>query len=354
MELTNKQEQGLKAVLTKYKNHCKYAVVSGYAGAGKSTLVRFIVEALDVDEDKVAYGCYTGKAAEVLRKKGNKNAMTLHKLLYDSIPKAGGGFFRKPKVSLEYNIVIVDEVSMVPKSMVDLLLSYRVFVIFLGDPFQLSQLDRNDAHQLLDTPDIFLDEVMRQAKESEIIRLTMKIRNMEKFNSTDQEEVMIIPKEDLSTGHMKWADIILCATNNTRHMMNTQMREILGYSGDIQTGERIIIKRNYWEECNLDGDALVNGSIGTIENPFESFVQLPRTIKNDRRNLPLYCCNFIPDGGSPFNNLDIDKDFLLTGQPCVDWRVSYQLGRMKPSMSDILPKQATYGYALTVHSAQGS
>jgi ATP-dependent exoDNAse (exonuclease V) alpha subunit len=280
--------------------------------------------------------------------------MTLHKLLYDSIPKAGGGFFRKPKVSLEYNIVIVDEVSMVPKSMVDLLLSYRVFVIFLGDPFQLSQLDRNDAHQLLDTPDIFLDEVMRQAKESEIIRLTMKIRNMEKFNSTDQEEVMIIPKEDLSTGHMKWADIILCATNNTRHMMNTQMREILGYSGDIQTGERIIIKRNYWEECNLDGDALVNGSIGTIENPFESFVQLPRTIKNDRRNLPLYCCNFIPDGGSPFNNLDIDKDFLLTGQPCVDWRVSYQLGRMKPSMSDILPKQATYGYALTVHSAQGS
>ena len=96
MQLTERQEVGLKTVLTKYKNHEKFAVISGYAGTGKSTLVRFIIEALNVEEDKVAYCSFTGKAAEVLRKKGNKNSMTLHRLLYDSIPKPGGGFFRKP------------------------------------------------------------------------------------------------------------------------------------------------------------------------------------------------------------------------------------------------------------------
>lgn len=31
MQLTDKQEQGLKCVLTKYKNHDKFAVISGYA-----------------------------------------------------------------------------------------------------------------------------------------------------------------------------------------------------------------------------------------------------------------------------------------------------------------------------------
>ena len=71
-------------------------------------MVKFIISALDVEESKVAYAAYTGKAAEVLRKKGNPNAMTLHRLLYDSIPRPAGGFYRKPKTKLDYTIVVVD------------------------------------------------------------------------------------------------------------------------------------------------------------------------------------------------------------------------------------------------------
>ena len=79
MELTPKQQEGLKIALERYKANEKYTVIAGFAGTGKSTLVKFIIDALDVDKDKVAYATYTGKAAEVLRKKGNPNAMTLHK-----------------------------------------------------------------------------------------------------------------------------------------------------------------------------------------------------------------------------------------------------------------------------------
>ena len=354
MELTPKQQEGLKIALERHRANEKYTVIAGFAGTGKSTLVKFIIDALDVDQNKVAYATYTGKAAEVLRKKGNPNAMTLHKLLYDSIPRQGGGFIRIPKKQLDYSIVVVDEVSMVPKTMVDMLLAHRIYILFLGDPFQLPQIDKKETHTLLDKPHIFLDQVMRQAAESEIIQLTMKIRNGEDIPFMHGKEVIVAPKAELVTGHLTWADIIICATNKTRHNMNRQKRELLGYSGVLQTGERIIVKRNYWEDCDEDGNALVNGTVGTVANPYESFVRIPSYVKNDRRDLPLIGCIFTPDGGKSFDTFEIDKDYLLKEEPCVDWRVSYQLGKLKPKIGDILPKQATYGYALTCHAAQGS
>lgn len=354
MELTNKQEEGLKTALERYKNGEKYTTISGYAGTGKSTLVKFIISALDVEESKVAYAAYTGKAAEVLRKKGNPNAMTLHRLLYDSIPRPAGGFYRKPKTKLDYTIVVVDEVSMVPKSMIDLLLAHKVYVIFLGDPFQLPQIDKKEAHTLLDKPHIFLDEVMRQAAESEIIQTTMKIRNYENIDFNKGKEVIVIPKKELVTGHLTWADQVICGTNATRQALNNQIRGLYGFEGLPQDGEKIVIKRNYWDICNNCGDALVNGCIGTFKNPFESFRRLPSYIKNNRRDLPVIISEFVSEDGSSFGNIEFDKDFLLIEEPCIDWKVSYQLSKLKNKLGDIIPKQATYGYALTGHAAQGS
>lgn len=354
MELTNAQQKGLKIALERYKNGEKYTTISGYAGTGKSTLVKFIISALDVEESKVAYAAYTGKAAEVLRKKGNPNAMTLHRLLYDSIPRPAGGFYRKPKTKLDYTIVVVDEVSMVPKSMIDLLLAHKVYVIFLGDPFQLPQIDKKEAHTLLDKPHIFLDEVMRQAAESEIIQTTMKIRNYENIEFNKGNEVIVIPKKELVTGHLTWADQVICGTNATRQALNNQIRGLYGFEGLPKDGEKIVIKRNYWDICSDSGDALVNGCVGTFKNPFESFRRIPPYVKNNRMDLPVIISEFVSEDGSSFGNIEFDKDFLLTEKPCVDWKVSYQLGRLKNKLGDIVPKQATYGYALTGHAAQGS
>lgn len=62
MVLTNKQEQGLKIALERYRNGEAYTCISGYAGTGKSTLIQFIVAALDVDPYLITYIAYTGKA----------------------------------------------------------------------------------------------------------------------------------------------------------------------------------------------------------------------------------------------------------------------------------------------------
>lgn len=64
MELTAKQEKALKLAVANYNFGLPYTVISGYAGSGKSTLVKYIISALNLDpEEDVVYVAYTGKAA---------------------------------------------------------------------------------------------------------------------------------------------------------------------------------------------------------------------------------------------------------------------------------------------------
>lgn len=83
----------------------------------------------------MCYTSYTGKAAQVLYRKGNKNVKTLHKLLYKSIPQPDGTFIKTPVESIPYKLIIVDEVSMPDIDIMKLLFSYNVHIICCGDPF---------------------------------------------------------------------------------------------------------------------------------------------------------------------------------------------------------------------------
>lgn len=352
MELTSKQEQGLKIAIDRYKNHERYTCISGYAGTGKSTLVKFIISALDVDEDDVCYAAYTGKAAQVLLKKGNKNVSTLHKLLYKSYPRPDGSFLRLPVDEVPYKIVIVDEVSMAPRNLMKLLFTHKnVHVICLGDPFQLPPVDKDEDNHLLDNPHIFLDEVMRQAQESEIIRVTMDIRNHKPLSLMDGNEVKILTKADLSTGMMQWADQILVGTNQMRVALNNQMRELLGRGDAPEDGDKVICLRNYWSILAENEDPLVNGTIGYLQDSFESFNQLPWRMGGQK----IYTIqgNFLSDGGALYKDLDMDKKLILTGEKSLDWKTIWKLNS-NPKTSMLVPLEFTYGYAITGHKAQGS
>lgn len=354
MILTRKQEEGLKLIVERYRAGARYTTISGYAGTGKSTLVKFAIEALDVEESKVAYATFTGKAAEVLRKKGNKGATTLHKLLYDNIPRPGGGYYHRPKQYLEQTIIVVDEVSIVPKTMINLLLGHRVYVIFLGDPFQLPSLNKEDAHDLLDHPHIFLDEVMRQAAESEIIQMTMKIRNREEIPFIKGKEVNVIPLKEMVDGCYKWADQILTATNVRRKQVNRFVRQMQGYSGLPREGERMICLHNYWEDIATNGDALVNGTTGTIHSISPTSVTIPPFVQTDNHFLRAVNCTFKADEDTFFYDVNMDRELIENGRKCVDWRTEYKLMKAKSQIGDIVPREFDYGYAITCHKSQGS
>lgn len=134
--LTNKQLQALSIAVARYKAHEPWTCISGYAGSGKSTLVKFIVAALNIYPDEVCYVAFTGKAATVLKQKGCENAMTAHKLLYKARPMPDGKYIFEPRKMLEedYKLIVVDEVSMLPAAMWNLLLYHKVHVLALGDP----------------------------------------------------------------------------------------------------------------------------------------------------------------------------------------------------------------------------
>ena len=358
MELNEKQKNGLTLALQRYKNKEKYTVIAGYAGAGKSTLVRFIIEELKtygVKETDVCFACFTGKAAQVLLKKGNKNVITLHKLLYKSIPKESGGFVRIPNPSIPYKIVVVDEVSMAPKTLMDLLFKHNVYVICLGDPFQLPPVDKKEDNHLLDAPHIFLDEIMRQAQESEIIQLSMAIRENRPIEVFQGKEVQILNKEELNTGMLTWADQILVATNATRVSINAQMRKLLNFGEQPQDGDKIICLRNYWDCFSDNEEPLVNGTIGILKDSFLTKRYLPRIVKstNGLSHIDLIMGDFISDSGMYFHSLEMDKKMIDTGEFSLDWKTVYQLNR-NPKTRDIPPLEFTYGYAITCHKAQGS
>ena len=355
MILTAKQEQGLKIAVQRHKDGEKYTVISGYAGTGKSTLVKFIISALDVDDNRVCYTAFTGKAAEVLRKKGNRQVSTLHRLLYESIPREAGGFFRKVKPSIPYDIVVVDECSTAPKELVDILLGHKVYVIFLGDPFQLPPVSKDDDNHLLDSPHIFLDEIMRQAQESDIIRLTMQIRNQEPISYGTGESVKIMHHKDLNYGMYNWADQILTGTNARRAKINSEMRTLLGRGPEPQVGDKVICTRNYWEDYSLPGDPLINGSIGYLMNPHKGKVYLPWFLKKEKEYFDVIKTEIeVPEVNDIYPMVNIDYNMLQTETKSADWRLEYKLGQMRKRYGDLLPKDFLYAYAITVHKAQGS
>ena len=180
-------------------------------GTGKSTLVRFIIPALGFNNEEVAYVAFTGKAAQVLSQKGCPNATTAHKLLYYSRQNKDGSFTFTPRKSFENSaikLVIVDEVSMLPNSMWQLLLSHNVYIIALGDPFQIPPINPAEDNHILEHPHVFLDEIMRQALDSEIIRFSMWIREGKSIASypAENKEVMIVQQDELTNGMLTWAD----------------------------------------------------------------------------------------------------------------------------------------------------
>ena len=131
MVLTKKQEEGLKIAVERFRNGEPYTCIAGYAGTGKSTLIKFIISALDVEPEEVCYVAFTGKAATVLQQKGCPNATTAHQLLYYAKPMPNGSFKFVEKSRIEYRVVVVDEISMLPKQMWELLMKHKTYVLVL-------------------------------------------------------------------------------------------------------------------------------------------------------------------------------------------------------------------------------
>ena len=196
-------------------------------GTGKSTLVQYIIKKLNIPEYLIAYVAYTGKASLVLQQKGCPGATTAHRLLYYSKEMPDGTFVHRPREYPErpLKLIVVDEVSMLEKEQWEILMRWRIPVIALGDPFQLPPIHEDNG--VLVHPHIFLDEVMRQAQDSEIIRLSMDIREGKSLSRYKGKDVAIVSKQQITDQLLLKADQILCGKNATRFELNQRIRQAI-------------------------------------------------------------------------------------------------------------------------------
>ena len=321
MVLTAKQEEGLKIAVARYKSNEPYTCISGYAGSGKSTLVKFIIEALNVDPvNEVCYVAYTGKAANVLKSKGNDNVMTLHKLMYKPrVFENVISFELKKELEEDYKIIVLDEVSMISEKMWKDLLSFNIYVIACGDPGQLPPL-AGDQVGILQKPHVFLDEIMRQAQESEIIRMSMLVREGKELPLFKGNEVQILTYNDLNQGMLLWADQVLCATNANKNALNHQIRGLLGYEEDLVKGEKIMCQTNQWDIFSDKGTALTNGTSIFIDSFYERTRVYSRGVQKGRPPIDLRMINATSELGEKFNLLPLDYHYLKTGEEIFDLR----------------------------------
>lgn len=203
---------------------------------------------------------------------------------------------------------------------------------------------------ILADPHVFLDEVMRQALESDIIKLSMDIRAGKPLVAFDGNDVKVIRRENLVTGMYLWADQIIVGRNNTRRMVNAQMRTLLGKGSEPEVGDKVICLKNYWDETNGCGEPLINGMIGTLEYVDigeDRGAALPRNFR----------ASFLPDFHNKeeddafFYGIGLDYGQMVNGVSSVakDARPQFIRGKKIP-----LPYSFDYGYAITCWKAQGS
>lgn len=153
-------------------------VLTGGPGTGKTTTINtmiayFLAEGLDI-----ALAAPTGRAAKRMTEATGYEAKTIHRLLeVEGGPESAGTVFGKDRSSpLEYDVVIVDEMSMVDIFLMNALLSAIVpgtRLIMVGDAFQLPSVGPGCVLRDIIESDtvkvVRLERIFRQAQMSDIV-----------------------------------------------------------------------------------------------------------------------------------------------------------------------------------------
>ncbi len=297
----------------------------GWAGTGKTTLAKHLASGLN----SVKYAAFTGKAALAMRKRGCRGASTIHSLIYTLISDSES----EPRFVLDRespaagaDLIVIDEVSMVDEVLAHDLLSFGTKVLVLGDPFQLPPV-QGTGFFITEEPDLMLTEIHRQAAENPIIQLSLDIRNGGELHRGTFGESKVISRDEVEQEDVLHADQVLVGRNRTRIDYNNRLRELKGLPHATPVlGDKIVCLRNNPRK------KLLNGQIFIV-----SEVKRKNSGKLEMHILP-------EDGGPSMQEVKVTThlDFFTGSDEQMAWAVRRQFDEF------------TFGYALTVHKAQGS
>ncbi len=373
MQWSPQQDAALKAVnewLAEPQQQVFY--LAGYAGTGKTTLAQHFAQNVG---GLVLFGAYTGKAAHVLKQKGCPDASTIHQLIY--IPRdrsrlrlvelerelveeidfhqrhnmptgaveaieavirlrrdiaAETKNVSQPLFSLNFEsavgeaaLVIIDECSMVDGRMGEDLLSFGTKVLVLGDPAQLPPVGGAGFFTARE-PDFMLTEIHRQARDNPIIELATQVRSKERLQAGCYGSSIVISKHLLEEGEPLAADQLLVGRNATRRSSNRRMRQLLGIGEDwrpVKT-DRLVCLRNEHDLGLLNGSIWECMDAGVLDKNRLTMTVAPIDIEAEEVTVTAW--------SQPFHGEDITTPWWVRKEAA----------------------EFDFGYALTVHKAQGS
>ena len=298
----------------------------GYAGTGKTTLAKQIAEDAP---GEVAFGAYTGKAALVLKSKGCRGASTIHAMIYrtqgDEEDETPSFVLNKKSAANDADLIIIDECSMVDEDLGRDLLSFNKPVLVLGDTAQLPPVKGGGFFTDAE-PDVMLTEVHRQAADNPIIRMSMVVREGGRLALGRYGESRVIRRAEIEAPQVMQCDQVLVGINRTRRAYNGRMRALLGRSGDKpELGEKLVCLRNDKKKGLLNGGTWIVTAVHADRGAKFSFSVRP---EEEGRRKPVRV-GVLP---AFFEGRDDEIPYLQKRD------------------SD----QFDFGYALTVHKAQGS
>lgn len=338
----------------------------GYAGTGKTTTIRKIIEMLDLRMGTdVLFAAFTGKAALVMRRH-QLPASTIHSLIYkpvDPDKKKCNELFNalkecedadeKKRIRKELKeaqqvtfhlreddetplstarLLVLDECSMVNDDMLRDLMEYQVPMLVLGDPGQLPPIDGEGA-LTKEQPDAMLTEIHRQALGNPIIDYATRARNGVFIPKMRMGSSAHVGKETITNEQIKSFDQIMTGKNTTRQMLNQKIRALYGreHSPYPVVGEKLICLRND------AGKGLFNGMICEVVGVgdlLDASIELKIKREDDYEQQPPLEVKALRAHFDAYH----DKEALDN----VKWW----------ERAD--SEEFDFGYAITVHKSQGS
>ena len=373
---TQDQEKALQRVQDWFRspNSQRVFKLGGLAGTGKSSLIPWIHERLELDVNYIQYVAPTNKAALVVQRRLNTagmiaNARTVHKVYYhkqerhcDECPLTettknichGVSGYNQCGCTLDFNakmesdarikLVVCDESSMIGREVYDDLLvacSPQVKFLFIGDHGQLEAIEENinlekafGKFNLMGRPDFILEEIQRQAADSPILKLAYQARKgfpiefgdfghgVRKLRLADELDFDFSNRELIGITYFAHVD-----KSNPHHKgrigvneLNRIWRGNLGIKSVVPiVGERIVAR----EFIRRSG--ISKGTLGTI-------------LEIDQKDHESYMVTVLLDDDRTYEGIVSSKQFYNN----------------KPIWGMHHLDKWDYGYALTCHTAQGS
>jgi exodeoxyribonuclease V len=161
-------------------------------------------------------------------------------------------------------LLVIDEISMVSRSIIEDVLSFNVPILVQGDPGQLPPVKAKSYFDHVKA-DFCLTEIHRQAADSPIIYLATLARQGKPL-PLGMHGNCLVTQQPNSELFMQ-ADQIIVGMHKTRHKANAVVRKLLSFEGEMpNVGEKVICRKNNNKLGLANGDQFTVSSFNDLPN----------------------------------------------------------------------------------------